>query len=69
VVTSVAHLLAFLPSKANQPKEALVAENSIADLKKYLSTPDRPVSMGEFKEFWDSCTEEEKTAFKETKLT
>jgi hypothetical protein len=43
-------------------------ENSIVSLKKYLAEPDRPVTMEEFKEFWNSCTEEEKTEFKQTKL-
>lgn len=43
-------------------------ENTILDLKKYLSTPENPVDMQEFKEFWDSCTDEEKEAFKKTPL-
>jgi hypothetical protein len=43
-------------------------ENSIVDLKKYLGTPDRPVSTTEMAEFWNSCTEEEKTEFKNTPL-
>jgi len=43
-------------------------ENSIVDLKKYLSTPENPVTMAEFKEFWEACTEEEKAEFKTTKL-
>jgi hypothetical protein len=43
-------------------------ENSIADLKKYLSTCGRPVTMEEFKNFWMSCSDEEKKEFKETKL-
>lgn len=42
--------------------------NSIVDLKKYLSTPERPVTMEEFKAFWDSCSEEEKIEFKNTEL-
>ncbi len=42
--------------------------NSITDLKKYLSTPDRPVTMEEFKDFWNSCTDEEKDEFKSTPL-
>lgn len=46
-----------------------MAENSIVDLKKYLSTPERPVTMEEFKQFWDSCTEEEKKEFKQTPLS
>jgi hypothetical protein len=43
-------------------------KNSIVDLKKYLGTPERPVGMTEFKDFWDDCTEEEKEEFKSTKL-
>lgn len=43
-------------------------ENTIVELKKYLGTPERPVAMDEFKEFWDSCSEEEKKEYKETKL-
>jgi hypothetical protein len=45
-----------------------MAENSIVQLKKYLSTPERPVGMEEFKEFWDSLSEEEKVEFKTTPL-
>lgn len=44
------------------------AENSIVDLKKFLSTSERPVSMDEFKQFWDSCTDEEKAEFKKQPL-
>jgi hypothetical protein len=43
-------------------------ENSISDLKKYLGTPERPVSMQEMNEFWKSLTEEEKEEFKRTPL-
>jgi len=43
-------------------------ENSIVDLKKYLATPDRPVTMEEFKEFWDSLSDKEKKEFKNTVL-
>jgi folate-dependent tRNA-U54 methylase TrmFO/GidA len=43
-------------------------ENSIVDLKKYLSTEDQPLTMEEFKEFWESLTEEEKTEFKKMEL-
>lgn len=43
-------------------------ENSIVSIKKYLSTPERPVGMDEFKEFWDSLSEEEKAEFKKTPL-
>lgn len=43
-------------------------KNSIGDLKKYLSTPERPVSMQEMNEFWQSLTEVEKKEFKNTDL-
>ena len=43
-------------------------ENSIVDLKKFLSTPENPLSMQEFKEFWDSCTDAEKEQFKREEL-
>ena len=43
-------------------------ENSIVDLKKYLASPERPVTMDEFKEFWDSLSEKEKQEFKSTEL-
>jgi hypothetical protein len=42
--------------------------NSLVDLKKYLSTPERPVSTKEMHEFWESLTEEEKKEFKSTSL-
>lgn len=43
-------------------------ENSIVDLKKFLGTPERPVEMSEFQEFWASLTEEEKEEFRQTEL-
>jgi hypothetical protein len=42
--------------------------NTITDLKKYLGTPERPVSMQEMNEFWQSLTEDEKVEFKSTPL-
>lgn len=42
--------------------------NTIVELKKYLSTSERPVSMEEFKAFWDDCSEAEKLEFKNTSL-
>ena len=38
--------------------------NTVSDLKKFLSTPDNPVSMNEFNEFWKSCSDEEKAAYR-----
>lgn len=46
-----------------------MADNSIVDIKMYLSTPDQPpVTVGEFNEFWKSLTDEEKAEFKATEL-
>lgn len=45
-----------------------MAENSIADLKKFLSTPENPVSMAEMQEFWKELTDEEKAEFKAAEL-
>lgn len=42
--------------------------NSITDLKRYLATEDKPVTMQEFKDFWESCTSQEKEEFKRAKL-
>lgn len=42
--------------------------NSITDLKKYLGTPERPVTMEEFKDFWAACSEAEKEEFKAAEL-
>lgn len=36
----------------------------MTDVKEFLSVPERPVEMREFREFWESCTEEEKQQFK-----
>lgn len=33
------------------------------ELKNFLSTPDRPVTLEEFKEFWEACSNEEKEDF------
>ena len=42
--------------------------NSMGDIKKFLGTPERPMTSPEFVEFWKSLTEEEKTQFKLAKL-
>jgi len=44
-------------------------ENSLLDLIKYLSVDGRPVTMQEFKPFWESCSEAEKNEFKTCELT
>lgn len=43
-------------------------ENSIVDIKKFLSTQENPVSTQEFHEFWNSLSDEEKEQFKNEKL-
>jgi hypothetical protein len=43
-------------------------ENTLAEMMRYLSTPERKVSSAEFQEFWKSCTEEEKAEFKRAEL-
>lgn len=42
--------------------------NSIVDIKKYLSTPEKPITNAEFTSFWNSLTEEEKQEYKNTEL-
>jgi len=37
---------------------------SIMDLKKFFDTPDKPINMAEFNEFWKSLSEEEKIDYK-----
>lgn len=43
-------------------------ENKISDIKKFLSTPENPVTTQEMSEFWMSLTDEEKAEFKKTQL-
>jgi len=43
-------------------------ENSLVEIKQYLSTPENPLSTKEFQEFWSTLTEEEKHEFKTTEL-
>lgn len=43
-------------------------ENSISDIKKYLSEGGEPLENSEFMEFWNSLTDEEKEEFKNTPL-
>lgn len=42
--------------------------NSIVEIKKFLSTPDHPVTTSEMSEFWTSLTDEEKEEFRNTEL-
>ncbi len=45
-----------------------MAENSLVEIRKYLETPDRPLPMKEFTDFWRSLSEEEKTEYKNADL-
>jgi hypothetical protein len=42
--------------------------NSIADIKRFFETPEKKMTMDEFSDFWNSCTDEEKDEFKRSKL-
>lgn len=42
--------------------------NRIVEIKKYLSTPENPLTTKEFQEFWSELTEEEKDEFKKAEL-
>lgn len=42
--------------------------NSMSDIKKFLSTPDRPVSAKEAIEFWETLSEEEKNYYRNAEL-
>lgn len=42
--------------------------NSIVDIKKFFDDPDHPVTGEEFREFWESLTEEEKLEIKKAEL-
>lgn len=44
-------------------------QNSIVEIQKFLSTPDKPLKTAEFSEFWKSLTEAEKLEFKSADLT
>ena len=50
-------------------QQTLPKINSIADIRKFLATEERPVTMEEFTEFWTSLTDAEKTEFRNTELT
>lgn len=45
-----------------------MAENDIKVLRNYFSTPEKPCSLAEFKEFWASLNDEEKAEFKAAEL-
>jgi hypothetical protein len=54
--------------KLGQQDNGEIRENTLGEIMKYLSTPERKVSSAEFQEFWRSCTEEEKAEFKRAEL-
>lgn len=43
-------------------------ENSISNIRAFLTDPQNPFKQGEFAEFWKSLTDEEKTEFKTAEL-
>jgi hypothetical protein len=46
-----------------------MGENTITDIMRYMnSDPSRPLKEGEFKEFWQSLTEEEKDSYRKMEL-
>jgi hypothetical protein len=48
--------------------ETKPGENSMADLRRFFATPERPVAMDEFVDFWKSLTDAEKQEFRTAKL-
>lgn len=38
---------------------------TMPEVRKFLNVPGMPISIKEFKEFWESCTEDEKEQFKQ----
>jgi hypothetical protein len=42
--------------------------NSVAILAKYFSTHEKPVVMTEFRDFWESCSDEDKQYFRTVNL-
>lgn len=55
-------------NKSNHYKEAAMDESkepSLLDLKRFFATPEKPLEMKEFKDFWAACSDEEKEAFRE----
>lgn len=45
-----------------------MSENTAVQLKKFFSTPEKPVSASEMSEFWKSLTDEEKAYYKASDL-
>jgi hypothetical protein len=43
-------------------------KNSITDILKFFADEEHPLKDGEFKEFWQSLSEEEKAEFKRSEL-
>lgn len=45
-----------------------MAENSVAELKAFFATPEKPLSSAEFMAFWKSLSDDEKAYFKSAEL-
>lgn len=43
--------------------------NRLVEIQKYFATAENPLTANEFKEFWDSLTEEEKEEFRHADLS
>lgn len=46
-----------------------MAENSVTDLKKFFSTPEKPLTTKEFMDFWSTLPPEEKEYYKSADLS
>lgn len=46
-----------------------MAENTMKDLKEFFNSPEKPVSLSEIKEFWESLSDEEKVYYKNADLS
>jgi hypothetical protein len=44
-------------------------ENTISEIKAYLTDPEHPFKPGEFSEFWMSLTNEERASYRKADLT
>jgi hypothetical protein len=46
-----------------------MAENTVADLKTWLGTPEKPVTSKEMMDFWKSCSDEDKDHYRKAELS
>lgn len=65
---SASILIRSLNERSDNLTENEKEQNSIQDIRKFLSTPENPVSIADFTEFWKSLTDEEKEEYKNTPL-